>query len=241
VPYEIEHIISEGNNGQRAKQGIGRERNRLGALLILPKSVNASLRDAPYDRKVEQYHGQNKLAASLHKESYASRGNPGFARFRKSSGLTRSFRSFPSFGLAAIDSRQELYRNLCELVWNPASLGIPTSTDPRTASVPRQPQTRSKVELSDLIEIGLIEANEQIFGSAGRFTATIRADGSVTVESGETFGSLSGAGRFVMESKSSGGWDFWRVRRNDVLVPLAKIRAEALERAILAVPLRRVN
>ena len=60
-------------------------RNRVGGLLLLPKSFNASYGDLPYAEKREQYVGQNLLARSLHEGAYNH--NPGFKRFIVSSGL----------------------------------------------------------------------------------------------------------------------------------------------------------
>ena len=54
-------------------------RNRIGGLLLLPKSFNASYGDLPYAEKREHYDGQNLLARSLHPQAYDH--NPGFLRF----------------------------------------------------------------------------------------------------------------------------------------------------------------
>ena len=51
-------------------------RNRIGGLLLLPKSFNASYGDLPYAEKREHYLGQNLLARSLHEQAYDH--NPGF-------------------------------------------------------------------------------------------------------------------------------------------------------------------
>jgi hypothetical protein len=41
-------------------------RNRIGALLLLPKSFNASYGDLPYQEKLSHYNSPNLLARSLH-------------------------------------------------------------------------------------------------------------------------------------------------------------------------------
>ena len=56
-------------------------RNRIGGLLLLPKSFNASYGDKPYAEKREHYFGQNLLAQSLHETAYEH--NPGFRKFRE--------------------------------------------------------------------------------------------------------------------------------------------------------------
>ncbi|MCY3956575.1 MAG: DUF1524 domain-containing protein [Nitrospira sp.] len=45
-------------------------RNRIGGLLLLPKSFNASYGDMPYSDKYKHYYGQNLLAQSLHEKAY---------------------------------------------------------------------------------------------------------------------------------------------------------------------------
>jgi hypothetical protein len=93
-------------------------RNRIGGLLLLPKSFNSSYGDLPYEDKRDHYLGQNLLARSLHEQAYER--NPGFRRFIAESGL--AFRPHPTFKRGDLDARQELYRLLAEDIWNPARL-----------------------------------------------------------------------------------------------------------------------
>src|SRR5690606_9657440 len=93
-------------------------RNRIGGLLLLPKSFNASYGDLPYPEKHEHYNGQNLLARSLHENGYDH--NPGFQRFITASGLP--FRPHGEFKKADLDLRQDLYRHLAERIWNPDRL-----------------------------------------------------------------------------------------------------------------------
>ena len=240
-PYEIEHIWPDNpkyREGLRSVPEFKAWRNRLGALLLLPKSVNASLRDIPYEEKVRQYYHENRLAASLHADSHSRRGNPGFTKFLKQNNLSQLFRPFPAFGVAGIRTRQQLYQRLCELIWNPEDLGFPAAVQSTHFEVPaRRPRTRYGVELSDLIDIGLIEAGAPIFGWSKKvqYNAVVQADGRVTVESGETFGSLSAAGQFVRGTKSCQGWSFWHIRQDTERKALAEIRKDALENGLLEV------
>jgi hypothetical protein len=93
-------------------------RNRIGDLLLLPKSFNASFGDLPYEEKVTHYDSQNLLARSLNENAYHH--NPGFLRFIESSGLP--FRAHSEFKKADLDARQELYVQLAEHIWNPERL-----------------------------------------------------------------------------------------------------------------------
>jgi hypothetical protein len=90
-------------------------RNRIGGLLLLPKSFNASYGDLGYEEKLEHYLGQNLLARSLHPKCYEN--NPGFLRFIQASGLP--FRPLASFKSAQMEERSLLYLKLVEHIWNP--------------------------------------------------------------------------------------------------------------------------
>jgi hypothetical protein len=120
--YEIEHIWAdhpERHTDEFAHPSEFQEyRNRIGGLLLLPKSFNASYGDLPYAEKREHYVGQNLLARSLHENAYDH--NPGFLRFIKQSGLP--FRPHAQFKKVDLDARQALYQKLAERIWDPAVL-----------------------------------------------------------------------------------------------------------------------
>ncbi len=120
--YEIEHIWS--NHPEQHKDEFSHPtdfeeyRNRIGDLLLLPKSFNASYGDLSYLKKRKHYDSQNLLARSLNERAYEH--NPGFLRFVKESGLP--FKAHENFKKADLDDRQELYRKLAEQIWNPERL-----------------------------------------------------------------------------------------------------------------------
>lgn len=113
---EVEHIWSdhfdEHQNEFTSENEFASVRNRVGDLLVLPKSFNASYGDDPYKDKVMQHFSQNILAQSLCKMKYSNA--PGFAQFKASSGL--AFQPYDSFPRKAVDERSELYRQI--LLWN---------------------------------------------------------------------------------------------------------------------------
>lgn len=117
--YEVEHIWA--NHPKRHTDefphatDFGEYRNRIGGLLLVPKSFNASYGDMAYGEKREHYDAQNLLARSLYDKAY--KNNPGFAQYIKASGLP--FKAHPEFKRADLDERQSLYRRLAEEVWNP--------------------------------------------------------------------------------------------------------------------------
>lgn len=120
--YEIEHIWADHPERHADEFAHPSEfaeyRNRIGGLLLLPKSFNASYGDLPYAEKRGHYLGQNLLARSLHEQAYDH--NPGFRRFIEESGL--AFRAHGEFRKADLDARQELYRALAERIWSPDRL-----------------------------------------------------------------------------------------------------------------------
>jgi hypothetical protein len=120
--YEIEHVWADHPELHKDEfahpSDFDEYRNRIGGLLLLPKSFNASYGDLPYAEKREHYTGQNLLAQSLHELAYEH--NPGFRRFINESGLP--FRAHPVFKKADIEERQELLRRLADLIWSPERL-----------------------------------------------------------------------------------------------------------------------
>ena len=116
--YEVEHIWA--NHHERHKDEFEHQndfaeyRNRIGGLLLLPKSFNASYGDLSYDVKREHYISHNLLARSLHEKAYDR--NPGFLRFKEKSGLL--FQPHATFKKRDIDARQELYSQIAEQIWN---------------------------------------------------------------------------------------------------------------------------
>jgi hypothetical protein len=117
--YEVEHIWA--NKPERhdtefsSSADFAEYRNRIGDLLLLPKSFNASYGARPYEDKLPHYDAQNLLARSLNPLAYEH--NPGFLSFLDHSGL--DFRPFTRFHRAELDARQELYTQLAERVWDP--------------------------------------------------------------------------------------------------------------------------
>lgn len=120
--FEIEHIWA--NHPERHEDEFPHpadfrtHRQRIGGLLLLPKSFNASYNDLPYAEKVDHYGKQNLLAGSLYGKTYEL--NPGFRAFRETSGLP--FKAHTTFTRKDMDDRCALYRDLAAQIWNPNSL-----------------------------------------------------------------------------------------------------------------------
>ena len=120
--YEVEHIWADHPERHTAEfshpADFSEHRNRIGGLLLLPKSFNASYGDLTYAEKLPHYNSQNLLARSLHSQCYDH--NPGFRRFIEQSGLP--FVAQAEFNKADLERRSQLYRLIAERIWNPAEL-----------------------------------------------------------------------------------------------------------------------
>jgi uncharacterized protein with ParB-like and HNH nuclease domain len=120
--YEIEHIWADHPERHTSEFGhpadFAEHRNRIGGLVLLPKSFNASYSDLTYAEKLPHYNTQNLLARSLHPQCYEH--NPGLLHFMKESGLP--FKPYEQFGKTDLEERGVLYRQIAERIWNPDDL-----------------------------------------------------------------------------------------------------------------------
>lgn len=112
---EIEHIwadhYEEHVDECPTEDDFATTRNGIGCLLLLPKPINASYGDAPYEDKVKQYFSQNIIAQTLCEQKYHN--NPQFLQFKERSGL--EFKPYKEFTRSAISERAELYKAI--LLW----------------------------------------------------------------------------------------------------------------------------
>lgn len=122
--YEVEHIWAdhfERHTDEFSHPADFSEfRNRIGALLLLPKSFNGSYNDLKYTDKLKYYFSQNLLAKSLHNDCYQH--NPGFLKFISDNELP--FKPYNEFHKNDIVERQELYTRIAELLWSPTRIHI---------------------------------------------------------------------------------------------------------------------
>jgi hypothetical protein len=116
--YEVEHIWADKPERHLDEfahpADFAEYRNRVGGLLVLPKSFNGSYGPLPYEEKLRHYDSQNLLARSLSPNAYER--NPGFLQYIERSHLP--FHAHPQFKRADLDERQELYRLIAEEVWS---------------------------------------------------------------------------------------------------------------------------
>jgi uncharacterized protein with ParB-like and HNH nuclease domain len=119
--YEVEHIWAD--HWEQHKDEFNHQadfdeyRNRLGGLLLLPKTFNASYGDLTYAKKLPHYLKQNLLAQSLNPNAYDR--NPPLTKLIQT-GLP--FVGHTQFRKADIEARQKLYIGIAKQVWNPDRL-----------------------------------------------------------------------------------------------------------------------
>ncbi|HEY9163529.1 MAG TPA: site-specific DNA-methyltransferase, partial [Magnetovibrio sp.] len=94
----------------------------------------------------------------------------------------------------------------------------------RTESKRSQP----RIPFGTVVERGLLKPGDVLYDPRKRYSAKVRADG--TLVTAEFTGSIHQAGAFVQKAPSCNGWSFWHVEQRGKLVPIdlfrQKIRAE---------------
>lgn len=119
-PFEIEHIITDHfewfANDYADQEDFKRWRNNIGGLLLLHKSINASLNDSLYDYKLKKYCSNegNIYTESLGETAYQN--NPRFVKFVKDNNL--SFKAYTTFGKKEIAERAILVAEIMNIIWN---------------------------------------------------------------------------------------------------------------------------
>lgn len=117
-PFEVEHIwadkFSRHNDEFKQEHEFSNYRNRIGDLVLLPRGTNQSYNDLPYEEKHPHYIKENLLVKSLCPLAYDN--NPNFTRLENE--LDLPFKAHQSFKKQDVDTRQQLYRAICEHIWN---------------------------------------------------------------------------------------------------------------------------
>ncbi len=219
--YEVEHVLADRPElrPELPPRRFQEVRDRFGALLLLPRDVIAVQAGLSYLRKVERYKKENVLARSLHGAFYDD--NPVLAALTDAHELPFAPVRL-EFDEAAIEQRQEVYRRLVALVWDPVEYGI--GPVPPSAK-PRRVRAAFDVTPLALIEAGLLYPGRLVGEYLGReYQAELTDRGRIRVEAGHEFASVSRAAIAVLRKRSWNGWTFWatvmpdgrRVRLNEL-------------------------
>ncbi|HSG34206.1 MAG TPA: site-specific DNA-methyltransferase [Sphingomonadaceae bacterium] len=81
-----------------------------------------------------------------------------------------------------------------------------------------------RVAFGSLVEAGMIAPGTEIFDRKRRWTAKVRADGSVI--SGKEEGSIHHVGKVLQSAPSCNGWTFWHLEQDGDIRPLDALRQQ---------------
>lgn len=116
--FEVEHILADkyASHKEEFEQESDFQdyRNRIGALVLLPRGTNQSYGAKPYNEKLSHYVKENLLVQSLCPLTYQN--NPNFLSMKNK--LALPFKPHEDFRKADISDRQKLYKAICESIWN---------------------------------------------------------------------------------------------------------------------------
>ncbi|MCI5123171.1 MAG: DUF262 domain-containing protein [Candidatus Electrothrix sp. AR5] len=123
--YDIEHVLANTykvfvDSNEKREQDFSSEaeykseRDKLGGLLLLPRSRNRSLKDKPFSAKVSKYTSENILAQSLNKDFYEN--NPQVERFVEGGKI--SLKPYTVFNKKTLYERHQLYKTIANEIWS---------------------------------------------------------------------------------------------------------------------------
>ena len=159
----------------------------LGNLTLLTTKLNVRVSNGPWEGesgKQKALREQSALLLNAHIET-----QPG-----------------ATWSLDSIRTRNEaLVKRIIE-IW-------PTPPGHHVADAPVPVTTPVYVSVADLVAAGMLDIGDKLIpawsGYDGRF-AVVKVNGSVELDNGQVFDSLSGAARAVLDKPSAPGWHFWR-------------------------------
>ena len=129
--FDIEHILAHSladANADIAKAGAGtpfttaseyvEKRNSIGALILLPRGRNRSMKDMAFTDKLQRYAGENVLAQTFTANFFLNQ--PNWDRFKAATGITCS--AVPAADAQAVDTRTAFYLTVANNIWSKREL-----------------------------------------------------------------------------------------------------------------------
>lgn len=230
--FHIEHLWA--NHHHRVQEEIPdpvvfrSRRNQLGGLGLLMGRENSSINDLPLKDKAVYYARSNVLLGII-APGYDQR-NPLLREFIKTHKLDKVLRPFsPRETMTSIvQTRQDLYLNLFEHIWNPERLGLslpvcgepggsdgpPAPTHPAVAPR-RQIAGRRRTDVARMVAAHILTAGTRIvltYRSTDHW-ATIDEDGGIVLAAtgGTPYGRVDEAGAVARGTKTCQGMNEWRI------------------------------
>ena len=103
-----------------------------------------------------------------------------------------------------------------------------TTASTEALSVTQSKRAQPRIPFGALVERGLVKPGDTLYCPKGRFTARVRADG--TLIAGDRAGSIHQVGAALEGAPSCNGWTYWHTKMDGKMVPIdvfrQQIRAE---------------
>jgi hypothetical protein len=243
--WQIEHLYANHRerHGDMDLATFRALRARLGVLVLLHRSDNASYNDLPLDEKRRHYARQNGLAAILSPD-YRKNRHPALRTFIADNGIESGFREFGANDTLekVVEVRGELYRRLCERVWAPAALGFPEPPHTPDAlgvaeSAEARPARRRALttNLARMVRANVLAPESEIEGEYKGmfFRATVDGTGAVVLPSGDAIGNPDVAGKLVRGTRTCIGMDFWHTVINGERLSLRELYSTAKQKGLI--------
>lgn len=235
--YQIEHLFSA-SHAQYASEVPDANtfrtlRSRLGALVLLHRRDNASLKERHLDAKILAYKGKNYLAGSLHPATYGA-GESRFRSFIKAQEIAELFRPYSGHISSYVEERGVLYHAIAERVWDPVLLGLEPlpseEVEMETAVTPKR--KKFTVDFQRLVLDGVIGPGTKLVGRRHNieYVAVVEGDGRIRTSNGGSFPTPSAAAMDVLNVASANGWLFWSAEVDGHLVRLDALRTQHIAR-----------
>jgi hypothetical protein len=136
-------------------------------------------------------------------------------------------RPYPNdFDDKVILTRQDLYRRLCQIIWDPARLGFTIPKTRQIAAAAHRARAHYGVDVPRLMSAGLLKVGDTLVAvhRGAEHQAIVLDDGRIKLASGEPFSSLSRAAAYAKRTKSANGWEFWQLQTRRERRPLKELR-----------------
>src|SRR5215213_7223087 len=98
-----------------------------------------------------------------------------------------------------------------------------TPLSSESVAAPPEKRAEARVPFLSIVESGHIGAGETLHDERRRFTATVRADGTLAL--GNVLGSIHKIGALAQGLPACNGWTFWHAERSGALVTIDAFRA----------------
>ena len=99
-----------------------------------------------------------------------------------------------------------------------------SSPDPTGIDIKSTKRDQIRIPFGVLVERGMIEIGEKLYCSKKKYSAVVKADGSL--QSSDIIGSIHKIGAYHQGTESCNGWTFWHFIKNNDLFPIDKLREE---------------